>query len=63
MPETHHFQENNLAHTTWCTAKAIISAANTGTEVQHTEHSLASIASQWDARQQLPERPVQSSEC
>lgn len=33
---------NNLAHTAWCTAKAIVAAGNAGTEVQHAEHSSAS---------------------
>lgn len=51
MPQTHRFQENNLMRTTWCTAKAIVSAGNAGTEVRHAEHGSASISGWWDARQ------------
>lgn len=51
MLQTHQFQEDNLAHATWCTAKVIASAGNAGTVVRHAEHGSASIAGQWDVRQ------------
>lgn len=70
MLQTQHFQENNLAHTTWCTAKAIAFCRKRwhGGPARRARLGQHHCSVGWEAdgkcreEQELPQDPVQSSQ-